>query len=81
MTAAEKAAAASALGITVPAWRAGRRPHFVTARNGGGYWSQPCVPRDEQQCSHVLICVPEAACSGVVHVHPSGALIACKSRI
>jgi len=34
MTAAERAAAASALGITVKAWHAGRQPAFDNVYNG-----------------------------------------------
>lgn len=43
MTAAAKAAAAGALGINVPAWRAGQRPAFNQATNGSTYRGQSCV--------------------------------------
>ena len=43
VTAAEKAAAASALGISVPAWRPGQRPQFNQAPNGSTYQAQSYV--------------------------------------
>jgi len=43
VTAAAKAAAATALGISVPAWRTGQRPKFNQARNGSIYTSQSYV--------------------------------------
>ena len=43
VTAAAKAAAASALGINVLAWRAGQRPAFNQLPNGSIYTGQSCV--------------------------------------
>ena len=43
VTAAERAAAARALGITVPAWRAGQHVYFDLAARGS-VDSNPCVP-------------------------------------
>ena len=42
MTAAEQAAAAAALGITVPAWKTGQKPYF-DMNPAGNTDSNPCA--------------------------------------
>ena len=46
VTAAERAAAARALGITVPAWRTGQRAYF-DLNPSGSIDGNPCVPTAE----------------------------------